>query len=116
MSLAKAPGVPTQLTPGTSSATSSSTPDLSARGAKLLAGTVGLRCRNFTYDVESVQLLLKLNDKRFGLTKPPSYIINTPNTPGRADWMWMWWPTPIKWQRTINCASMSPAGSGTCTA
>jgi hypothetical protein len=70
MSLTKAPGIPTQATPGTSSATSSSTPDLSARGAKPLAGTVGLRCRNFTYDVESIQRLLNLNDERFGLTEP----------------------------------------------
>lgn len=70
MSLTKAPGIPTQPAPGTSSATSSSVPDLSARGAKLLAGTVGLRCQNFTYDVESVQRLLNLNDERFGLTEP----------------------------------------------
>ena len=70
ISITKTPGIPTQPTPGTSPATSSSVPDLSARGVKLLAGTVGLRCRNFTYDVDSVQRLLNLNDERFGLTEP----------------------------------------------
>lgn len=47
-------------------------PDLSVRGAKLLADAVGLRCRNFTYDVESVQRLLNLNDQRIGLAEPLS--------------------------------------------
>jgi hypothetical protein len=55
---------------GAPSGTSSAVPDLSARGAKLLAGAVGLRCRNFTDDVESVQRLLNLNVARFGLAGP----------------------------------------------
>lgn len=70
MSHTKAPGTPAQPPPGTSSAPSSSVPDLSARGAELLAGTVGLRCQNSPYDVKSVQRLLNLNDERFGLTAP----------------------------------------------
>jgi len=40
------------------------------RGAKLLNGTVGIRCQNAPYDVESVQRLLNLQEDRIPLTEP----------------------------------------------
>lgn len=42
-------------------------PELPTRGKGLLAGTVGFRCRNDRYDVESVQRLINLNAGRFTL-------------------------------------------------
>jgi predicted chitinase len=41
-------------------------------GAKLLAGTVGVRCQNQPYDVESIQRLLNLHRDRIGLADPLS--------------------------------------------
>lgn len=52
--------MPAPSTPGTGS----------WRGSKLIEGSVGVRCRNAPYDVESVQRLLNLHRDRIPLAEP----------------------------------------------
>ena len=42
----------------------------STRGARLLAGDVGVQCQNLPYDVESVQRLINLHAERISLPEP----------------------------------------------